>query len=312
MDKHLSGVKQMELRHLRYFIAVAEELNFTKAAEKLCIVQPSLSKQIRDLEDEIGVILFERDKRSVHLTKAGSGFLEHAYKTIESAERAIGAAKQIILSSNKQTKIGFNPLAEILIAPHIVVMLRNNGYQAEFKSMSCGDQIQALKNSKLDLSFTRFKIEDPEYENILIKDESLYLFYRENYKDLDDSIKIESLEKSQFIAFSAYEAPVLSEKAQFFLKNKKIHPQHKIICTNIMQHINFLNTLNCWSIIPEYAISFLKGKFNVKKLDLTAPLYANYRKRSNNSSLDIILPLLKKLNRIENDLSLPIISLNHR
>ena len=158
----------MELRHLRYFIAVAEELNFTKAAEKLCIVQPSLSKQIRDLEDEIGVILFERDKRTVHLTTAGAGFLEHAYQAIASAERAVATAKQIILSTNKHTKIGFNPLAEILIAPHIVVMLRNNGYQSELKSMSCSEQIHALKNAKLDLTFTRYKLEDPEYENILI------------------------------------------------------------------------------------------------------------------------------------------------
>jgi LysR family hca operon transcriptional activator len=285
----------MELRHLRYFIAVAEELNFTKAAEKLCIVQPSLSKQIRDLEDEIGVILFERDKRSVHLTIAGSGFLEHAYQTIESAERAIATAKQIILSSNKHTKIGFNPLAEILVAPHIVVMLRNNGYQAELKSMSCSDQIHDLKNSKLDLTFTRYKLEDPEYENILIKNEPLYLFYRENYKDLDDSVNIHTLENSQFITFSAHDAPVLAEKTLSFLKQKNIKPQHKIMCSNIMQHINFLNTLNCWSIIPEYTISFLKGKYNVKKLELSAPLYANYRKRSNNSSLNLILPLLQKL-----------------
>ncbi|OTG87367.1 hypothetical protein B9T34_16760 [Acinetobacter sp. ANC 3813] len=289
----------MELRHLRYFIAVAEELNFTKAAEKLCIVQPSLSKQIRDLEDEIGVILFERDKRNVHLTNAGKGFLEHAYQTIESSERAIATAKQIILSSNKQTKIGFNPLAEILIAPHIVSLMRNNGYHAELKSMNCGDQIHALKNSKLDLTFTRHKLEDPEYENILIKNESMYLFYRENYKDLDDSINVQKLENTQFITFSAHEAPILAEKTVNFLKQSNIHPQHKILCSNIMQHINFLNTLNCWSIIPEYSISFLKGKYNVKKLELSAPLYANYRKRSNNSSLNIILPLLQKLKNIE-------------
>lgn len=210
----------MELRHLRYFIAVAEELNFTKAAEKLCIVQPSLSKQIRDLENEIGVVLFERDKRSVHLTNAGEGFLEHAYHTVESAERAIATAKQIILSSNKKTRIGFNPLAEILVAPHIVVLLRNNGYQADIKSMSCSDQIQALKSSKLDLTFTRFKLDDPEYENLLIKNEPLYLFYRENDKDLDETVNVQKLQSTQFITFSAHDAPILAEITSTFLKEK--------------------------------------------------------------------------------------------
>lgn len=289
----------MELRHLRYFIAVAEELNFTKAAEKLCIVQPSLSKQIRDLEDEIGVILFQRDKRSVHLTNAGTGFLEHAYKTIESAERAISTAKQIILYSNKQTRIGFNPLAEILVAPQIINLLRENDYCAEFKSMSCSDQIHGLKNAKLDLTFTRYHLDDPEYENILILTEPLYLFHRENHKSPNHSNKIDIFENIQFITFSAHDAPVLSEKIQAFLKQNKIHPHQKILCTNVMQHINFLNTLNCWSIIPEYLISFLKGKYNIKKLELSAPLYANYRKRNNNSSLNIILPLLQNLNNIE-------------
>jgi LysR family transcriptional regulator, hca operon transcriptional activator len=177
--------------------------------------------------------------------------------------------------------------------------MRNNGYHTELKSMSCSDQIHALKNSKLDLTFTRYKLEDPEYENILIKNEPMYLFYRENYKDLDDSVNIQKLESSQFITFSAYEAPVLAEKTAVFLKQVNIQPQQKIMCSNIMQHINFLNTLNCWSIIPEYTISFLKGKYNVKKIELYAPLYANYRKRSNNTSLNIILPLLQKLKNIE-------------
>lgn len=289
----------MELRHLRYFIAVAEELNFTKAAEKLCIVQPSLSKQIRDLEDEIGVILFERDKRRVHLTHAGEGFLEHAYQAIESSERAVATAKQIILSSNKQTRIGFNPFAEILVAPHIISLMHDHGYHAELKSLNCGDQIHALKNAKLDLTFTRYKVEDPEYENILIKNEHMYLFLRENPEKLEQNFNIRKLEDKQFITFSAHESPILSEKTSMFLKRNNINPQHKILCSNIMQHINFLNTLNCWSIIPEYSIGFLQGHYHVKKLDLMAPLYANFRKRSNNSSLNIIIPMLKGLESIE-------------
>ena len=298
VNSYKLGVKPMELRHLRYFIAVAEELNFTRAAEKLCIVQPSLSKQIKDLEDEIGVLLFDRDKRTVNLTKAGISFLEHAYKALESAECAISSAKQIILTTNKHTKISFNPLAEILVAPHIIVMLRNNGYQAEFKSMSCNDQIYALKNSKLDMCFTRFQIREPEYDNILIKDEPLYLFYRENYKDLEINVQKELLENLLFVSFSSFDAPILAEKTQIYLSQNHLQPKQKMLCTNTMQLINFINNLNCWSIIPEYMLGFLKGKYNVRKLNTTAPLYANFRKRSSNGAFDIIMPLLKKLNNL--------------
>ena len=78
----------MELRHLRYFVAVAQELNFTRAAEKLHTSQPSLSSQIRDLEQCVGVALLERDKRKVTLTSAGEGFLADALAILEQAENA--------------------------------------------------------------------------------------------------------------------------------------------------------------------------------------------------------------------------------
>ncbi|WP_248000641.1 LysR family transcriptional regulator [Photorhabdus hindustanensis] len=78
----------MELRHLRYFIAVAEELNFTKAAKKLHTAQPSLSQQIKDLEDYIGSTLLERNKRRVSLTKAGEVFFQQARLILDNAEKA--------------------------------------------------------------------------------------------------------------------------------------------------------------------------------------------------------------------------------
>ncbi len=77
----------MELRHLRYFVTVAQELNFTRAAEKLNTVQPSLSQQIKDLEREVGVQLLERNNRKVGLTEAGQAFLKEALLSLEHAER---------------------------------------------------------------------------------------------------------------------------------------------------------------------------------------------------------------------------------
>jgi DNA-binding transcriptional LysR family regulator len=97
----------MELRHLRYFVAVAEELHFGRAAERLRIAQPPLSRQIRDLEREIGSPLFERVPRGVELTPAGRAFLPEARLTLAQAERAQRSAQRAALGETGRLRVGF-------------------------------------------------------------------------------------------------------------------------------------------------------------------------------------------------------------
>ena len=129
----------MELRHLRYFVALAEELNFTRAAQKLCTVQPSLSQQIKDLEEEVGVQLIDRSARKIALTLEGQGFLKYALESIKYAELAVAHARQIANQSQQQLFIGVLHVAEMTIIPQIIQQVRAQFPQVDLKirSLSC-------------------------------------------------------------------------------------------------------------------------------------------------------------------------------
>ncbi|SDT85849.1 DNA-binding transcriptional regulator, LysR family [Verrucomicrobium sp. GAS474] len=107
----------MELRHLRYFVAVAEEENVSRAALKLHVSQPALSRQIRDLEDEIGFALFERDAKSLRLTEAGRVFLPESWEVIRRAGEAVTKARAVALGSGSEIAVGYAPSLTFQILP---------------------------------------------------------------------------------------------------------------------------------------------------------------------------------------------------
>lgn len=105
----------MEMRHLRYFVALAEEKNFRRAAERLDMAQPPLSRQIRALEMEVGCKLVTRTTRGVHLTPAGGAFLEQARVALASAQRAVDSARVAAPDDGERLAIGFEPIAGMAI-----------------------------------------------------------------------------------------------------------------------------------------------------------------------------------------------------
>jgi DNA-binding transcriptional LysR family regulator len=107
----------MELRHLRYFVAVAEEQNITRAAARLHVSQPPLSRQIRNLEDELGIALFNRDANTVRLTEAGRAFLTEARIILQRAEHAMQMAKDIAKGKRGEIHVGYAPSLTVELLP---------------------------------------------------------------------------------------------------------------------------------------------------------------------------------------------------
>jgi DNA-binding transcriptional LysR family regulator len=152
----------MELRHLRYFVAVAEELHFSRAAGRLHMAQPPLSQQIRRLEQELGVALFNRTKRRVELTPAGRAFLEEARRVLEQAERAARTAQRAGRGEVGRLAIGLVPSADLDILPRVLRAwgARFPHVEIELHALLPAAQVEALLEGRIQVGFVRLPIEE--------------------------------------------------------------------------------------------------------------------------------------------------------
>jgi DNA-binding transcriptional LysR family regulator len=145
----------MELRHLRYFVAVAEALSFTKAAEKLRLAQPSLTRQVRNLEDEIGVKLFNRSKRRVTLTEAGRLFLFDSKRVLAICAESVAAVQQVNRGESSDLNIGYVANIHYGLLPATLGAFRKlrPGVALNLFDMTSAEQFLALDSGKIDLGF---------------------------------------------------------------------------------------------------------------------------------------------------------------
>lgn len=141
----------MELRHLRYFVAVAEEENVTRAAERLHVSQPPLSRQIRDLEEELGVSLFERSAKSVRLTEAGRVFLNEARAVLDRADQAARTVRAIGSGASGELHVGFAPSLAVDILPRALRQFQEEtpGIRVQLHDMSTEEMLTGLRENKI-------------------------------------------------------------------------------------------------------------------------------------------------------------------
>src|SRR5215207_2956046 len=144
----------MELRHLRYFVAVAEEQNVTRAAAKLHVSQPPLSRQIRDLENELGVALFEHGAKAVRLTEAGRVFLTEARAVLQRAAEAVQTVKAVASGQRGEIQVGYAPSLTVEILPRALRQFQeaNPGIRVQLHDLSTREMLRGLSDGKLHVA----------------------------------------------------------------------------------------------------------------------------------------------------------------
>jgi DNA-binding transcriptional LysR family regulator len=144
----------MELRHLRYFVAVAEEQNVTRAAARLHVSQPPLSRQIRDLEEELGVALFVHGAKTVRLTEAGRVFLTEARAVVQRADEAVQTVKAVASGQRGEIHVGYAPSLTVELLPRALRFFQeaNPGVRVRLHDLSTQEMLQGLREGKLHLA----------------------------------------------------------------------------------------------------------------------------------------------------------------
>lgn len=196
---------RFELHQLHCFVAVSEELNFRKAAERLNLTQPPLSRQIRLLEQAVGMQLLERTNRVVRLTPAGQSFLDSAVDLLQRAERAVLRARQAERGEVGTIEMGFVPSAALEFVPRIVAALTEALPDVTFSptEMMSYEMVDALRSGQLDFGLTRTDGSVPQIETVhVVRDGFVLAVPREHPLFTAPSVSLEDLDGVDFVGYS--------------------------------------------------------------------------------------------------------------
>jgi DNA-binding transcriptional LysR family regulator len=171
----IPGRYRLESRQLRYFVTVARERNFTRAAEKLHIAQPPLSRQIQQLEDEFGVALFNRGSRPLALTDAGRLLFEQATQVLDRMDEMKAMMSRLHEAERSRFSIGFVASTLYGYLPEVIRRYRATraGVELSLLELTTMEQVAALKEGRIDVGFGRISFNDPGIEDTLLRNERL-------------------------------------------------------------------------------------------------------------------------------------------
>ncbi len=290
----------MELRHLRYFVAVAEEGSLTVAAEKrLHTAQPSLSRQIRDLEYEVGVQLMSRSVHGIELTAAGRAFLDHARLALTQAEAAAQAARRAAQPVKPTFAMGFLTGQEVDWLPHATSILRDELLNIEIRVSSDHSTTLAndLQRGKLDIAFLRLE-QKPDLEYKLAAKEPLVVILPSDHPLAEHkTIDPHDLAAQTFIGIS--EIPrVLRAVVNDYLKRSGIEIAPHLEIDNFAMAISLVASTRGVALLPASAENFLPWSVISRPLKGEAPtidLLVGYHKANTSPILRIFLSRIDDL-----------------
>jgi LysR family hca operon transcriptional activator len=291
----------MELRHLRYFVAVAEEGSLTVAAERrLHTSQPSLSRQIRDLEYEVGAPLLTRSVHGVELTLAGKAFLDHARLALSQVEAAREAARRAARPEKPAFALGFLTGQEMDWLPEAMHVLRDQlpTVDVTVTSEYSPALAEALMRGRLDLAFMRRELDATDLVFRTVTKEPLLVVLPSDHRlAAGENVELQAIAGEPFINVSDT-APALHVVIDDYIRKSGLSITNAHQADNLAMAISLVASTRGFALLPRYALNFLPWSVvgrPVKGTPPTIDLVVGYHKANTSPTLGLFLSKLHTL-----------------
>lgn len=291
----------MELRHLRYFIAVAEEGSLTVAAERrLHTAQPSLSRQMRDLEREVGAKLLDRKARGIELTPAGRVFLDHARLVLLQVDAARDAARRVTRPDKRSFVLGFLTGQEMIWLPETMRILQNDMPNTEFKvlSQSSPELAADLLRGSVDVAFLRKDERVPGLAfRLLGREPIIVVLGRDHPLAARKLIRPSDLAKEPFVRASSV-APALNAAIDAYAARVGIRFRTVHEVDDLAMAISLLASTRSVGLVGQYAVSLLPPNVVARPLQGEVPTYGLYIGYNKSNESAVLKRLLSKVDEL--------------
>ena len=291
----------MELRHLRYFVAVAEERNFTRAAQRLHIAQPPLSRQIQQLEEILGVQLFERNSRPLKLTETGKFFYSHAVQVLaqtaelESMTRRVG-------NIERSLSVGFVGSTLYGLLPKIIRRFRDENTTVELSlhEMSTMDQFRALKDGVIDIGFGRIRHEDANIRRVILREEKMIVALPEGHplSLVKPALALGDLVNETLIIFPKAPRPSYADQVLSAFHDRALKPRRIYEVRELQIALGLVAAGEGIAVVPSSVYGLKRDDVSYKELDdptLVSPIIMSMRALDESRDIREMLELVYRL-----------------
>jgi LysR family transcriptional regulator, benzoate and cis,cis-muconate-responsive activator of ben and cat genes len=296
----------LELRHLRYLVAVARERNFTRAAEKLRIAQPPLSRQIQQLEDELEVVLIERNSRPVRLTDVGRLVYEQAVQVLERIEEMKAMARRLHGAEQPRLAIGFVASTLYGYLPEVIRRYKaaRPGVELALLELTTLEQIVALKEGRIDVGYGRIHFDDPDIERLLLRNERLIACLPATHSLCSHrrALRLDDLAEEPLVVYPKAPRPSYADQVLALFRDRGVKPSVVYEVRELQTALGLVAAESGICLVPASVERLRRDNVvyrPLKEPNAVSPIIMSTRKGDKSHEIALLLRLLREIYRKE-------------